>query len=229
MSAQSRKVSWTNLWAHESRASGNAEWKCALFILFSFFFKFDFRGQVCQSQFNNNDNKIKKKNNTQALHFMSGVDLYKAPATNYYAGSHSSATSGKDAALRRSRHSLAHEDSGRQTNGNKRRSSKKKKKTGTQSSLRQPRTRGINARRSGYWVSRALRVRCGRKSASPPPSPPPPRRLMRNGNRLERSAALQGLRPSKHANNVVKGKHNNELIVLPECHNECESHYAQCF
>lgn len=52
---------------------------------------------------------------------------------------------------------------------------------------------------------------------------------MRNSNRLERSRALQGLRPSKHTNNVVKGKHNNELIVLPECHNECESHYAQCF
>lgn len=46
---------------------------------------------------------------------------------------------------------------------------------------------------------------------------------------LRTPRALQGLRPSKHTNNVVKGKHNNELIVLPECHNECESHYAQCF
>lgn len=38
-----------------------------------------------------------------------------------------------------------------------------------------------------------------------------------------------GLCPSKHANNVVKGKHNNELIVLWECHNECESQCAVCF
>lgn len=50
-----------------------------------------------------------------------------------------------------------------------------------------------------------------------------------NGNGGERTRALEGLCPSKHTNNVVKGKHNNELIVLRECHNECESHYAQCF
>lgn len=29
-------------------------------------------------------------------------------------------------------------------------------------------------------------------------------------------------------NNMVKGKDNNELIVLWECHNECESDYAEC-
>lgn len=40
--------------------------------------------------------------------------------------------------------------------------------------------------------------------------------------------ALWGLCPSKHMNNMVKGKHNNELIVLWECHNECESDYAEC-
>lgn len=53
--------------------------------------------------------------------------------------------------------------------------------------------------------------------------------FMKNGNGGERTHALEGLCPSKHTNNVVKGKHNNELIVLRECHNECESHYAQCF
>lgn len=53
--------------------------------------------------------------------------------------------------------------------------------------------------------------------------------FMENGNGGERTHALEGLCPSKHTNNVVKGKHNNELIVLRECHNECESHSAQCF
>lgn len=40
---------------------------------------------------------------------------------------------------------------------------------------------------------------------------------------------LAGLCPSKPTNNVVKGRHNNELIVLWECHNECESDYAVYF
>lgn len=33
-------------------------------------------------------------------------------------------------------------------------------------------------------------------------------------NTNECTHALGGLCPSKHTNNVVKGKHNNELIVL---------------
>lgn len=109
----------------------------------------------------------------------------------------------------------------RQTNGNERRSSKER----TQISLRRPWPTASRQWKctfnvaSGKWASH---VKCV-------PLPPHPPQLMRNGNRLERSRALQGLRPSKHTNNVVKGKHNNELIVLPECHNECESHYAQCF
>ena len=36
---------------------------------------------------------------------------------------------------------------------------------------------------------------------------------MKNDN-IECTHALGGLCPSKHTNNVVKGKHNNELIVL---------------
>ena len=37
---------------------------------------------------------------------------------------------------------------------------------------------------------------------------------MKNDNTNECTHAPQGLCPSKHTNNVVKGKHNNELIVL---------------
>lgn len=44
-----------------------------------------------------------------------------------------------------------------------------------------------------------------------------------------RTCTFEDWRPSKHTNNVVKGEHNNELIVLWECHNECESHCAVCF
>lgn len=43
---------------------------------FFFFFKFDILGRICQLQFNNDE--AKKKQNKWALHFMSGVDLYKA-------------------------------------------------------------------------------------------------------------------------------------------------------
>lgn len=38
--------------------------------------------------------------------------------------------------------------------------------------------------------------------------------FMKDDNTDEYTHALCGLCPSKHTNNVVKGKHNNELIVL---------------
>lgn len=54
-------------------------------------------------------------------------------------------------------------------------------------------------------------------------------KCMKNDSADECTHALPALWPSKHTNNVVKGKHNNELTVLWECHNECESDYAAGF
>lgn len=52
---------------------------------------------------------------------------------------------------------------------------------------------------------------------------------VKHANTKKCTHALRGLCPSKHTNDAVKGKHNNELIVVSECHNECESDYAVCF